>query len=73
MEYFLNQITETLRELNGRIGEASDYLYWAHLVLNSVRHNDEFSSEDLAALKLTFDQNVTSHNGGQNNFGCPNN
>ena len=68
-KYFLDQLTTSLHTLNGGIGDPSDYLYFAHLTLNSVTHNDNFSESDLQNLKDTFEQNVMVPNGGVNNFG----
>lgn len=70
MQYLLNDIATSLYELNGKEGNVSDYLYWAHLTLNSVKHNPNFSQGDLNALKTIFDTNVVLPNGHKNNFGC---
>jgi len=69
MPYFLDKVTHALWEFNGNEGKQEDYLYWAHLTLNSVNYDPNFTQEDLDVLKNSFESQVLGPNG-EHNFGC---
>lgn len=70
MPYLLEEITFALWKMNGEVGSINDYLYWAHLTLNSVKYDPNFSQDDLNDLKEVFDSKVVVPYNDQNNFGC---
>jgi len=58
MQYFVNQITQSLYDLNGQNGNLEEYEYWARLVTNSVRFDDDYTVSDLLDDKAIFDENI---------------
>jgi len=59
MQYFIDQITASLFELNDRNGSLADYEYLARLATNSVNYDDDYSLSDLLADRINFEQNIS--------------
>lgn len=69
MQFFIEEIQNSLWRLNGKIGSPSDYLFWAYKVLNSLKFGFIDQAEYDNAMN-TFNINVLGQNNNEPNTGC---
>jgi hypothetical protein len=65
--YFIDRIAGLLHELNGGIGDISDYYYVAWLGIKDKSGRNSISQSDLVILRLNFENNILNN---ENSMWC---